>query len=192
VGTLTALGFRKSPVTTRAWVEPTLTLPLVLPEIALGLSFLIGFVQVGWPLGWSSLFAAHFGFTFVYAALIMRSRLESLDVSLFDAARDLGANSWATLRHALWPQIVPGFSAAFLTCFALSFDDFLISFFTKGVDQNTLPIQIYSMMKIRLREEIYALSSVLFCLSFFVVLGTQGWLRKKQKSWALPGSAPRH
>ena len=184
VGTITALGFRGSRPQLRSGIEPFLTLPLVLPEIALGLSYMIGFVQIHWPLGWTTLFMAHFAFTYVYAALIMRARVESLDVSLFDAARDLGSGSWGLFRHALWPQILPAFLAAFLSCFALSFDDFLISFFNKGVDQSTLPIQIYSMMKIRLREEIYALSSVLFCLSFFVVLGTQAWLRSKQKSQA--------
>ncbi len=180
-GTLTAFALPALPSWKKRLVDTGLIFPMVLPEIAIGLSYLVCFIKLQWPLGWSSLLAAHFGFSFAYATLVMKTRVESLDHSLVDAARDLGARRLSQFRHALFPQLVPGILASLVTCFSLSFDDFLISFFTKGLDQMTLPIQIYSMMKIRMKEEIYALSLVLFCISMGLVLVSQLCLSSKKK-----------
>ena len=112
----------------------------------------------------------------------MKTRVEALDNALVDAAKDLGASRFHVLRHAIIPQVAPGLLASFLTCFSLSLDDFLISFFVKGLSQMTLPIQVYSMMKTRIGPEIYALSLILFCISLFAVLISQLWFKAKPVS----------
>jgi len=180
-GTFTAFALPAMPAFRRKLVNAGLVFPMILPEIAMGLCFLVWFIKIGWPLGWSSLVASHVAFSFSYATLIMKTRVETLDRSLMDAAGDLGAGRLSVLRHALLPQLVPGLVASFVTCFSLSLDDFLISFFVKGIDQMTLPIQIYSMLKVKIGPEIYALSLILFCISLTGVLLSQLWLTSRQK-----------
>ena len=94
----------------------------------------------------------------------------------------LGAGPWAQFRHALWPQLAPGVLASLVTCFSLSLDDFLITFFVKGFDQMTLPVQIFSMLRLRVAPEVYSLSFLLFCISTTVVLLSQLWLNSDKKS----------
>ncbi|MBC7690699.1 MAG: ABC transporter permease [Methylotenera sp.] len=167
----------------KGWlIETGLIFPMVLPEIAMGLSFLVWYIFLGTPFGWGTLVASHVAFCFSFATLAMKARVETLDRGLIDAAHDLGASPAQVFRHAIFPQIAPGLLASWVTCFSLSLDDFFISFFVKGLSQMTLPIQLYSMMKVRIGPEIYALSLILFCFSLLAVLVTQLWLKSKLKS----------
>ena len=181
-GTLTAFALPSLGPWSKKFVRTGLVFPMVLPEIAVALSFLVWFVKLGIPRGWGTLISSHVAFSLSYATLVMKSRVETLDKSLVDAARDLGASRFETFRHGILPQLVPGLAASFVTCFSLSLDDYLISSFVKGLDQMTLPIQIYSMIRVRLGDEIYALSLLLFCISVAVVLLSQLWLTSKNKS----------
>lgn len=186
-GTLVAFALPGLPSLGRRLTGAGLAFPLVLPEIALALALMVWFLKLGWPFGWGTLLAGHFAFSFSYACLVMKASVETVDPSLAEAARDLGARGVRVFRHALWPQIKPGAIASLLTCFALSLDDFLVSFFTKGLDTVPLPIRIYSTMRVRPTPALYALSVLLFGLSLSAVLLMQIWnVRATSKSSPKP------
>lgn len=180
-GTITAMALQKMSPRNRAISNAGIVFPMILPEIAMGISFLVWYMQIGLSLGWLTLIISHIALCFSYASLIMKTRFENFDHALVEAAKDLGANSWHSFRHAFLPQVFPSLAICFVTCFALSFDDFLISFFVKGLDQLTLPVQIFSMLRHKIKPEIYSLSLLLFCLSLFVVLIMQFYLYKELK-----------
>ncbi|MGZ3672425.1 MAG: ABC transporter permease, partial [Bdellovibrionota bacterium] len=131
--------------------------------------------------GWGTLLLSHFAFTYCFVVLVLKTSVARLDHSLSDAARDLGAGSVQVFRHAVLPQLLPGIVAGAMMAFSLSLDDFLITFFVKGIDQITLPIKVYSMMHLRIGPEIYALSVVLFAISLVSVLLTQLWYVRSQR-----------
>ena len=119
--------------------------------------------------------------SFSFVVLVLKTSVFNLDRSLSDAARDLGASPIEVFIHAILPQMMPGIIAGAMMAFSLSLDDFLISFFVKGIDQITLPIKVYSMMHLRIGPEIYALSVVLFGISLVSVLLTQLWYARSQR-----------
>jgi spermidine/putrescine transport system permease protein len=180
-GLATAFALPLLPSRWRRWMLGSLLLPLVLPEIAFGLAYLVWFRAAGLPLGWTTLLLSHFAFTFCYVVLVLKNGVAALDPSLADAARDLGAGPFTVFRHGILPQLVPSLIAGAMMAFSLSLDDFLISFFVKGVDQLTLPVKLFSMMRLGIGPEIYALSVVLFGFSFISVIVTQLWLYRSQK-----------
>lgn len=108
---------------------------------------------------------SHITFCIGFVAVIVRSRLEGLDDSLIDAARDLGATPLQAVWHVVLPLILPGVVAGALLAFTLSMDDFVVTFFTAGAGQLTLPIQIYSMIRIAVTPEVNAISSVLMVIT---------------------------
>lgn len=166
----------------RAIFTGSLLLPLVLPEIAFGIAYLVWYQQLGLAPGWLTLLLSHFAFTFCFVVLVLKTSVAKIDYSLSDSARDLGAGAFGVFRHALLPQLMPGIVAGAMMAFSLSLDDFLITFFVKGIDQLTLPVKIYSMMHLRLGPEIYALSVVLFAISLVSVIFTQLWYARSQRS----------
>lgn len=165
----------------RGMIIGSLLLPLVLPEIAFGIAYLVWYRILGLPLGWGTLLISHFAFCFCYVVLVLKTSVAKLDPSLADAARDLGAGPVNVFRHAILPQLWPGLIAGAMMAFSLSLDDFLITFFVKGIDQLTLPIKLYSMMRLRLGTEVYALSVVLFGISVISVVVTQLWFIHSEK-----------
>jgi spermidine/putrescine transport system permease protein len=179
-GLATAFAIPKLPQAWRRWVLGSLLLPLVLPEIAFGITYLVWFKTVHLPLGWITLLLAHFAFTFSYVVLVLKTGVANLDHSLSEAARDLGGSAFTVFRHSLLPQLIPSLAAGAMMAFSLSLDDFLISFFVKGIDQMTLPVKLYSMLRLRVGDEIYALSVVLFGFSLASVLITQVWLYRSR------------
>jgi spermidine/putrescine transport system permease protein len=182
LGLVTAFALPAFPLKTRAWITGSLLLPLVLPEIAFGIAYLVWYQELGFALGWATVLLSHFAFTYCFVVLVLKNSVAQLDHSLGDAARDLGAGPIGVFRHAVIPQLIPGIVAGAMMAFSLSLDDFLITFFVKGIDQLTLPIKIYSMMHLRIGPEIYALSVVLFAISLMSVLFTQLWYVRSKKS----------
>jgi len=180
-GSMTAAALPRMPGLGKRLMGSGLIFPMLLPEVSFALALMVWCIKIGLPLGWLSMGLGHFSYLFPFATLIMKGHFETLDQSLLDAVRDLGGQSWALLRHGVLPQIVPGLVASFTTCFLLSLDDFFVSFFLKGVDQMTLPIKIYSMLRMSVGPEIYALSLVLFCLSLAAVLLSQLWWQQKNQ-----------
>jgi spermidine/putrescine transport system permease protein len=178
LGTITAFALPKFSAKTLAWIEGSLLLPMILPEIVFGLAYLVWFLRLGFTLGWTTLILGHVAFSFGYSVFVMKVSVEKMDWFRVDAAQDLGANYWQMFIHAFLPQLLPGLMASGLMVFSLSLDDFFISSFLKSLDQMTLPIQIFSMMRVRIGPEVYALAVVLFCLSLITVLSSQLWQKK--------------
>jgi spermidine/putrescine transport system permease protein len=181
IGTCTAMALPKFGKKTKRLVNLALVFPMVLPEIAIGLCLLVWFVQVNVPLGWGTLIAGHVALCLGYATFVMKARVETLEESLIEAARDLGANRWQVFRHAVLPQLMPGLVSSFILCFALSLDDFLISTFVKSFDVQLLPLQIFSMIRIKVGPEIYSLSLILFCISALGVVLSHLWIKKRNQ-----------
>jgi len=150
---------------------PVLVLtPIAIPEILMGVSLLIFFVMINFTLGIFSVALAHIAFCIGFVAIVVRARLSGMDESLIEAARDCGASSWQTFRYITLPLIMPGVIAGALMAFTLSIDDFVITFFTAGAGTVTLPLQIYSMIKIAVTPEVNAVSTLLMLLTLALII----------------------
>ncbi len=170
IGTTAGLALQRSRFRAKPWLDGLTHLPLIMPEIVMGLSLLIWFVVLKITLGSFSVILAHITFSVSYVVITVRSRLEGFDDALEDAARDLGANAWQTFRRVTFPLIWPGVFSGALMAFTISFDDFLITFFTTGVGTDTLPLKIYSMIHFGVSPEINALSTLMLGVTFMLVL----------------------
>jgi spermidine/putrescine transport system permease protein len=150
---------------------PVLVLaPIAIPEILMGVSLLIFFVMLNITLGMVSIVLSHIAFCVGFVAIVVRSRLAGMDENLTEAARDLGATPWQAFRLVTLPLIMPGVVAGALMAFTLSIDDFVITFFTAGVGSSTLPLQIYTMVKIAVTPEVNAVSTLLMLLTLALIL----------------------
>lgn len=150
---------------------PMVLTPVAMPEILLGVSLLIFFISVFGQesLGLLTVIVAHITFSIGFVAIIVRARLAGMDESIFEAARDLGATPWQSFRLVTLPLILPAVVAGFLMSFTLSIDDFVITFFTAGVGVKTLPLQIYSMIKVAVTPEVNAVSALLMVLTLGMI-----------------------
>jgi spermidine/putrescine transport system permease protein len=150
---------------------PVLVLtPIAIPEILMGVSLLIFFVMLNFTLGLVSVALAHIAFCIGFVAIVVRARLSGMDESLVEAARDCGATPLAAFFHVTLPLIMPGVVAGALMAFTLSIDDFVITFFTAGAGTVTLPLQIYSMIKIAVTPEVNAVSTLLMLLTLMLIV----------------------
>lgn len=155
----------------RLRVLPVLVLaPIAIPEILMGVSLLIFFVLLNFTLGLLSVTLAHITFCIGFVAIVVRARLAGMDESLTEAARDLGATPLQAFRLVTLPLIMPGIVAGALMAFTLSIDDFVITFFTAGVGSTTLPLQIYTMVKIAVTPEVNAVSTLLMLLTLTLIM----------------------
>ena len=144
--------------------------PIAIPEILMGVSLLIFFVFLDFTLGLLSVTLAHITFCIGFVAIVVRARLAGMDESLTEAARDCGASPWEAFRYVTLPLIMPGVIAGALMAFTLSIDDFVITFFTAGAGTVTLPLQIYSMIKVAVTPEVNAVSSLLMLLTLALII----------------------
>lgn len=146
--------------------------PIAMPEILLGVSLLIFFITTFGEesLSLATVIVAHTTFCIGFVAIIVRARLAGMDESIFEAARDLGASPWQTFRLVTLPLIMPGVVAGALMAFTLSIDDFVITFFTAGAGVPTLPLTIYTMVKIAVTPEVNALSTLLMLLTLTLIV----------------------
>ena len=146
--------------------------PVAMPEILLGVSLLVFFISVfgEQSLSLGTVIVAHVTFCIGFVAIIVRARLAGMDESIFEAARDLGATPWQTFRLVTLPLIMPGVIAGALMSFTLSIDDFVITFFTTGAGVSTLPLQIYTMIKVAVTPEVNAVSTLLMVLTLTMIV----------------------
>jgi spermidine/putrescine transport system permease protein len=146
--------------------------PIAMPEILLGVSLLIFFITTfgDESLSLATVMIAHTTFCIGFVAIIVRARLAGMDESIFEAARDLGATPWQTFRLVTLPLILPGVVAGALMAFTLSIDDFVITFFTAGAGVPTLPLTIYTMVKIAVTPEVNALSTLLMLITLTLII----------------------
>ena len=155
----------------RMRVLPVLVLtPIAIPEILMGVALLIFFVMLNVTLGLVSVAIAHIAFCIGFVAIVVRARLAGMDESLVEAARDCGATPWQAFVRVTLPLIMPGVVAGALMAFTLSVDDFVITFFTAGAGTVTLPLQIYSMIKIAVTPEVNAVSTLLMLLTLVLIV----------------------
>ncbi len=174
LGTLAAFALHRFHGRLQTTHNLLVTVPLVLPEILMGMSLLSFFVALGWDLGLGTITVAHVTFCLSYVALVVLARLQDFDFTVVEAARDLGANRWQAFRRVLFPLIAPGILAGGLLAFTLSIDDFVVTFFVNGPGSKTLPVHIYSMIKhSRELPVINALSSILLVVTFGAVWAAQ-------------------
>ena len=167
LGTMAGIAMYRYPLR----LLPILVLtPIAIPEILMGVSLLIFFVILNFTLGLVSVALAHIAFCIGFVAIVVRSRLSGMDESLVEAARDCGATPWRAFLHVTLPLAMPGVIAGALMAFTLSIDDFVITFFTAGAGTVTLPLQIYSMIKIAVTPEVNAVSTLLMLLTLVLIV----------------------
>jgi spermidine/putrescine transport system permease protein len=164
-------------------IDGTISLPIIVPEICLGVAFLMFFSRLHWPtdLVWpfnlGAITIAHITFCFPFVTMVVRSRLANFNREQEEAAKDLGASEWQVFRDVLIPHIKPALIAGALLSFTLSLDDFVITYFTSGPDTITFPVKVYSMVRFSVTPEVNAASTLLIILTVvltFVALKLQG------------------
>ena len=171
LGTLLGLGLARSRFRGRAATETLLLVPMVTPEIVMGLSLLLFFL-VAFDANGSvaQLSIAHITFCVSYVAIVIRARAANMDPQLEEAARDLGASAVGAFRHVTLPLIAPAIASGALLAFALSFDDYIVTTFNAGVGSSTLPLYIYGKVKFGITPEINAISTIIVAITAIVIL----------------------
>jgi spermidine/putrescine transport system permease protein len=179
IGTLTAYGLYRYRFRGKMIFDGILFLPIVTPEIIVGISLLIFYTSIiHMPLGLNTVIIAHVAFDIPFVMLIVRARLQGMDRALEEASMDLGADEWTTFYKVTIPQLMPGIIAAALLAFTLSFDDFVITFFVAGIGSTTLPLKIYSMVKLGVSPKINALSALIIVFSMVLITIADRFQRK--------------
>lgn len=165
LGSLAAIGIQWYRFRTRSYIQTVSFLPMVLPEVVIGISMLIFFSAVKIPLGIVTIYIAHTTFNLPFVFLLVMARLDEFDYTIVEAAKDLGANERQTLFKVIVPAIIPGVFSGFLMAVTMSLEDFVITFFVSGPGSTTLPLYVYSTIR-------YGVSPVINALSFIMILGT--------------------
>ena len=184
LGVFTALFLWKFRFRFKPFVEGLFALPLVIPEICLGIALLIFFTSIGWsytlpwPISLGNIIIAHITFSYPFAAVIIRSRLEGFNRELGDASHDLGANQWQTFCFITLPYLAPAIVASMLLTFTLSLDDFVITFFTSGPETLTLPVKIFSMIRFSVTPVVNAASTVLIVVTLVTTFLSMLFMKK--------------
>jgi spermidine/putrescine transport system permease protein len=168
LGTLLAIGLERT-MRSRA-LDSVLFLPAIVPEIVLAIGLLSFFTAIAVPLGLHTIIASHVVFDMIFVAAIVRTRLGYFDRSIEEAAQDLGAPRRATFFRITLPLIAPGIVAGALVAFTLSFDEFIIAFFTSGPIARTFPIRVYSRIRFGVTPEVNAIATILLVVSFTLIL----------------------
>jgi spermidine/putrescine transport system permease protein len=159
--------------------EGVMALPIVIPEICMGVSLLLFFIYTGmmewsvgmpWPLNLINIIIAHVAFCFPFVAVVVRSRLVGFNRQLEEASKDLGASEWQTFWNVILPFMMPGLVAGALLAFTLSLDDFVITFFTSGPETVTFPVKVYSLVRRGVSPEINAASTVLIVITVIATI----------------------
>jgi ABC-type spermidine/putrescine transport system permease subunit II len=161
-GTMAAVGLVRWQPRWRGVARGVLALPLVTPDVILALSLAMFFSALGLAQGFGTVIAAHCVFGISYAFIVLSGAVGDLDETLYFAALDCGATPWQAYCRVIVPILAPSLVVAWLFVFALSFDDFLITFMTKGPGTDTLPIKIYAQMRFGIQPQTSALFVILF------------------------------
>jgi len=169
-GTMAALVMERYQFGGRLAMDALLYLPIIIPEIAMAVMLLLFFVAARITLSLGTVIIAHVAFSTSFVTVVVRARLVGFDRRLEEAAQDLGANELQTFWHVTLPLLMPGILGGALLAFTLSLDDFVITFFTAGVGATTLPLRIYSMVKLGITPEINAVSTLLVVASMGLLL----------------------
>ncbi len=169
LGTMLAIGLVRSRTRWSGSANILMLIPLVVPEIVAGISALLIFSQIGLQLSIFTVVLAHITFSISYVAIVVRARLATIGTEAEEAAMDLGATRWGAVRMVLIPALWPAIVAAGLLVFALSFDDFVLSFFTTGEDVQPLPVRIWSAIRFGISPTINAIGTLMMVISITAI-----------------------
>jgi putrescine transport system permease protein len=182
LGTLAAVALTRSGrFRGRTLFSGMIYAPLVMPDVIIGLSLLLLFVAAGMARGFWTVVLAHITFTLGYVAVVVQARLLTFDRSIEEAARDLGCPPWRTLVEVVLPNIAPAVIAGWMLAFTLSLDDLVVASFTSGPGATTLPMRIYSQVRLGVSPEINAVCTLMIAL---VAAGVAGFFILGQRSGA--------
>ncbi|NLJ47061.1 MAG: ABC transporter permease [Treponema sp.] len=177
LGTLGAIGVNWYKFRFKKYIQAIAFLPLIMPEIIIGVSLLIFFAGLQMKLGLFTIFIAHTSFNLPFVFLMVLARLDEFDYSIIEASRDLGATERQTLMKVILPVSVPGIISGFLTAVTLSLEDFVITFFVSGPGSTTLPLYVYSMIRFGVSPVINALSVVLIAGTVLITILARNFLK---------------
>jgi spermidine/putrescine transport system permease protein len=161
LGTLIALALGRHRFRGKTLFEGVLYVPIVTPEIVVGISLLILFAFLKIPLGLTTITIAHIAFNISFVVVVVLARIQGMDANLEEAAMNLGADEVTTFWKVTLPQLWPGILAGALLAFTMSFDDFVITFFVSGVGSTTLPLLVYGMVRRSIEPSINAISTLI-------------------------------
>lgn len=180
LGTATAIAVARYRFKLKKFYQALIFMPMLIPDIVLGIALLIFFVSIGMRLSVLTIMIGHCTFLTSYVFIIVSARLAGMDRSLEEASADLGANEWITFRRVVLPLIMPGIVGGALLAFIISMDDLVITYFIAGVDSTTLPVFIYGMMRRGVKPEINAIAVLM--LAFSLVVAALGlYFRSKRR-----------
>lgn len=182
IGTMGALGMHRRKSRLNDMVASVSMIPIMIPEIILGMVFLSVFSLMGLPFGMVTLVIAHTTFCVPYVYSMVKARLVGMDKSLEEAALDLGASQIRVFFDVTLPLIMPAIASGVMLAFAMSFDDVVISIFVTGSTVNTLPVKIYTKLKTGVTPEVNALAAVMLLVTVALLLGAALVGRRKKKA----------
>ncbi|MGN0730212.1 ABC transporter permease [Treponema sp.] len=180
LGTLAAIGISWYKFIGKSYIQTVSFLPMVLPEVIMGISLLIFFSRINLDLGLVTIFIAHTTFCLPFVYLMVSARIDEFDYSIIEASHDLGANEFQTLTKVIVPAIMPGIISGFMMSITMSFEDYVITALVSGPGSTTLPLYIYSLIR-------FGVSPVINSLSFVLILSICAiavLLRSRLKSFA--------
>jgi spermidine/putrescine transport system permease protein len=183
IGTMAALALQRYEFRLKPFSQLSLYIPIVIPEIVMGIGILVLFSQLftflngalgltgnaRLAMGLPTVIVSHIAFSVPFVTLVVQARLQGFDKSYEEAAMDLGANEWITFRRVTFPMILPGVLSGALLAFTLSLDDFVITFFTTGPGATTLPIYVYGLLRRIITPQVNALSTIWVLVVFLAV-----------------------
>lgn len=182
MGTMAALGMERFRFKWRTGMDVLLYLPIIIPEITMGISLAVFFNLLfrflsdlfNWNanFGFATIIIGHVCFNISFVAVVVRARLAGMDRSLEEAAQDAGANEWQTFRHIVLPLIAPGIIGGALLAFTLSLDDFVVTFYTAGIGTSTMPLFVYGMIRFEVTPAINAISTLMLLVSMILVISS--------------------
>lgn len=170
IGTLAAIGIEKMKSVSKTLVMNLTYIPVLSPDIVIGISLMLLFSTIKLPLGIATLILSHTTFCIPYVILSVMPKLKQLNYNIYEAALDLGATPFYAFRKVILPEIMPGIISGAFIAFTLSIDDFVVSFFNTGPGVSTLSIQIYSMARRGVNPKINALSTIMFTTIMVILI----------------------
>jgi spermidine/putrescine transport system permease protein len=169
IGTMAALAMQRYRFPGHSASETLMYIPIVIPEVVMGISLLVFFVLIRFTLGLVTITLSHIAFNIPFVALVVRARLHGYDNAIDEAAMDLGANELTTFWRITLPTIMPGVLSGALLAMTLSLDDYVITYFTAGPGSTTLPLRVFSMVRFMVTPEINALSTLWLLIVFLIL-----------------------
>ncbi|WP_422386568.1 spermidine/putrescine ABC transporter permease PotC [Candidatus Pantoea edessiphila] len=179
IGSLTALALYRYNFRGKQFINGMLFIVIMSPDIIMAISLLVLFMLLGIPLGFWSLLISHITFCLPFVVVTFYSWFKDIDIRIFEAAKDLGANEFTILKKIILPLAIPAVTAGWLLSFTLSIDDVIVSSFVTSPSFETLPLKIYSMVKVGVSPEVNAITVILVLISLLLVASSQFLLINK-------------